>query len=589
VLARALELLRQMEEFAQSRYRLEARYHHVLVDEFQDTSRAQWELIEQLVRSWGEGLGASADAIPPSIFIVGDRKQSIYGFRDADVAMLREAASFIHALRPDHSPRRAISVSFRSTPEILAFVNDVFGAIVEADAAATARRDAFRYDETDRFPDTAGTRERESLRSSASDSEVAGGEWGWGPTSSHDDDSSLGIVTGSTVAEAADAVAGEVEHLLRDGVLVRDRTTGERRPARPADVAILFRSRDSHREFEAALDRRGISTYVYKGLGFFDADEIQDAIALLRFLADPESNLRAAALLRSRLVRLSDDGVAKLAPKLADAIAGSEPDTLPRLSAEDRRVLAQLRGAFPGWLAAADLIAAAELLERVLHETAYYLELRGARRLQARENLKKLRSLVRRAQNRGYTTLARIAEHLEQLAVGDESNAAIDAADAVSLMTVHAAKGLEFAVVFLVNLGRGTGGPRAPIRVALAGDGEPAVSVADYQSDADEDAKARDREESKRLLYVALTRARDRLYLSASVVNGDCRMGPGSLGEVLPASLRSVLSAAPGAASAPRATILWTRGGVSAAHRFAAIRRDEREPAAAADGHGCPA
>ena len=77
VLERALDLLKQMDEFARSRYRLEARYHHVLVDEFQDTSRAQWELVAQLVRSWGEGLGASADALPPSIFIVGDRKQSI--------------------------------------------------------------------------------------------------------------------------------------------------------------------------------------------------------------------------------------------------------------------------------------------------------------------------------------------------------------------------------------------------------------------------------------------------------------------------------------------------------------------------------
>ena len=74
VLERAVGLLKDMDEFAQSRYKLEARYRHVLVDEFQDTSRAQWDLVAQLVRSWGEGFGAAADALPPSIFIVGDRK-----------------------------------------------------------------------------------------------------------------------------------------------------------------------------------------------------------------------------------------------------------------------------------------------------------------------------------------------------------------------------------------------------------------------------------------------------------------------------------------------------------------------------------
>ena len=148
VLERALDLLKQMDEFARSRYRLEARYHHVLVDEFQDTSRAQWELVAQLVRSWGEGLGASADALSPSIFIVGDRKQSIYGFRDAEVAVLEDAAGFIEALRPDGHPRQAITVSFRAVPALLDFVNDVFDDVDKA----PERRDAFRYDESDRFP-----------------------------------------------------------------------------------------------------------------------------------------------------------------------------------------------------------------------------------------------------------------------------------------------------------------------------------------------------------------------------------------------------------------------------------------------------
>lgn len=518
VLDRAVKLLRDLDEFAESRLRLEARHRHVLVDELQDTSRAQWELVLQLVKSWGEGLGAGDDAIAPSIFVVGDRKQSIYGFRDADVTVVDDAAALIEGLRPDGHPRHAITVSFRSAPEILAFVNDLFATIV-ANGETQGRRDAFRYDARDRFP------------SDATSSDAGAPEA-----------RPLGLVPAETVRLAADRVADEIVALLA-GALVRDRTTGLRRAAKPADIAILFRSRDSHRDFEAALERRGIATYVYKGLGFFDSDEVQDAVALLRYLADPTSDLRASALLRSRIVRLSDGGIAALGPRVAHAILDAESLSQFDLDAEDARVLALLRSAVPSWLSRVDRETPSEILDAILRETAYAFELAGPRRRQARENLKKLRAMVRRAQNRGYATLARIADHFEQLAVGDESNAAIDAIDAVSLMTVHASKGLEFPIVFVVNMGRGTGGMRPPIRVAETA-GEASVAIADYQSEADEDAAAREREETKRLLYVALTRARDRLYLSATVEDGKCKTGRGSLGEVLPDELKRLFVAA---------------------------------------------
>jgi ATP-dependent exoDNAse (exonuclease V) beta subunit len=164
---------------------------------------------------------------------------------------------------------------------------------------------------------------------------------------------------------------------------------------------------------------------------------VQDAIALLRFLARPTSNLRAVSLLRSRLVRLSDAGVALLAPEYADALGAMSDRTLQlaasQLDAEDREVLETVRAAVPRWLAMVDRVTPSELLDKVLRETAYGDEMRGARFLQARENLKKLRALVRKAENRGYATLARISEFLDDLAVGDESNAVIDALDAVNL------------------------------------------------------------------------------------------------------------------------------------------------------------
>jgi ATP-dependent helicase/nuclease subunit A len=514
VLLRALGLLRQMEEFSRSRYRLESRYHHVLVDEFQDTSRAQWELIALLAQSWGEGAGLAATGpLLPSIFIVGDRKQSIYGFRDADGSLLAEASRHIDVLRPDGDVRRSISRSFRSVPSLLSFVNDVCHDIEKSGD----RPDAFRYAEEDRFP---------------VDSAAA-------------DDSPLGIITGETPEGCAEITADEIARLVNEAVTIRDRDTGVRRAVRPGDIAVLFRTRDSHREFEAALERRGLPSYVYKGLGFFDADEIKDALALLWYLSDPLSNLRAAALLRSRFVRVSDDGLRLLAPNLAEALRGAAPPSvLASLDPLDAAALESARAATARWRWQVDRLPPAELFDLVLHDTAYWTRMRGPRFAQARENLKKLRGLIRRIQNRGYATLGRIAAHLDRLAVGDEANAVIDASNAVNLMTVHASKGLEFPVVFVVNLARGTANRRDPIRIAaLDPDEDCSVAVGDYQSDADEDEGTKQKEETKRLLYVALTRARDRLYLATALKEGRIQPGRGSLAEVLPATCLELFAA----------------------------------------------
>ena len=521
LLQRTLDLLRQMDEFAQSRYRLESRYHHVLVDEFQDTSRAQWELVSLLVQSWGEGAGLAASGpLAPSIFIVGDRKQSIYAFRDADVSILDDACRYIEALRPEGDARRTISRSFRAVPALLAFVNDVARDVPKVDH----RRDAFRYAEEDQFP-VDGTRD------------VIFGSSTAVPCSP------LGLITADSPEACADATAAEIARLLEEETVVRDKTTGVARRMTPSDVAVLFRTRDSHREYEAALERRGIGAYVYKGLGFFDADEIKDVLALLWYLADPLSDMRASALLRSRFARISDEALRRLAPHIAAALGGSPAGAA--LDAADAATLSRLRDACAKWRHLVDRVPPAELLDVVLADSAYFVEMQGPRLPQARENLKKIRALIRRIQNRGYATVGRIAAHLDRLAVGDESNAVIDAMDAVNLMTVHAAKGLEFPIVFVVNLARGTSGFRDPIRVvAGAGERDVSVAVGDFRSDADEDAAAREAEESKRLLYVALTRARDRLFLGSVLKDGTMQPGRGSLAAVLPQTLIDQFAAA---------------------------------------------
>jgi ATP-dependent exoDNAse (exonuclease V) beta subunit len=430
-------------------------------------------------------------------------------------------------LRADDRSRHAISVSFRAVSELLVFVNDLFAEI--AKTTDPDRRDAFRYADDDRFPVDPDVRLKPDATPEGTSNASLGRSVRLQP------DAAIAFLAGPTVEATAERVADEIALLLSAEATVRDPRTGVARAARPGDIAVLFRSRDSHRDYENALDRRRVPTYVYKGLGFFEADEIQDLVALMRFLADPTSNLRAAALLRSRIVRLSDKAIVLLGRRLADALAGPmPPQSLASLDDEDRDVLERVRTAMPRWLAMVDRVSPSELVSEVLRETAYAFEMRGSRRVQARENLKKLRALIRKVENRGYATLVRIADFLDDLAVGDESNAVIDALDSVSLMTVHAAKGLEFPIVFVVNMHRGAGGPRAPIRVLADGYGTPSVSIGDFESEADEDMTARDREETKRLLYVALTRARDRLYLAAAVKDGTFKPGRGSLGEVLP-------------------------------------------------------
>ncbi|TAK16908.1 MAG: hypothetical protein EPO35_04380, partial [Acidobacteria bacterium] len=364
MLARAVQLLGRQEEFARSRLKLQTRYHHLLVDEFQDTSEAQWQLVELLTRAWSEGEGAADAVIPPSIFIVGDRKQSIYRFRYADVTLMDAAARFIEGLAPGRRVRSAIQQSFRSVPELLGFVNQVATEMRSQETIP----ERFDYRDLDQFP--IGALPPGALR---------------------DGRPVLGLAVGPTIELTANAVATEVQRLLEAKTPVRDREGT--RDIRPDDIAILFRSRAAHRYYEEALEARRVKTYVYKGLGFFESPEVQDLHVLLRYLARPEDNLRAAAFLRSRFIRLSDAALVKLAPGLAASLRAPQFDVAAAgLGEFDTALLTRARASASGWLEAADRVSPAELVDRILDETSYTYELHGARLAQARENVKKVRS-----------------------------------------------------------------------------------------------------------------------------------------------------------------------------------------------------
>jgi len=430
------------------------------------------------------------------------------------VSILHDAAGLVGTLRPDDHPRRAISASFRARPELQAFVNDLCAAMADG----TDRRDRFRFEASDRFP-------VEALRPHLGDAHL---------------DPPLGLLVSASEVEAAQGVARLVAGILRTGV-VRDRDTGVRRPVKPADIAVLFRVRDSHRHYEAALEQAGVRTYVYKGLGFFDADEIQDIRVLIEFLARPASPRRLVALLRSRLVGLSDEALRRLGPAVVHAVTGpAASEHLESLPDRDRRVLSLLRPLLRGWLDRVDRVPAPELIDEILRDTGYDRETTGPTLQQARENVKKIRGLVRRLHSRGYLTMARLAEHLTRLSIGDESNAVIDAVDAVNLMTIHAAKGLEFPIVFVVDLARGAGQVDSVRLVPDAG-GLDTIAISGLDGSGDVHQRFAEREEIKRLLYVALTRARDRLVLSVTLGGHRLSAGRGSLAEVIPREFATFL------------------------------------------------
>ncbi|TAK19400.1 MAG: hypothetical protein EPO35_00175, partial [Acidobacteria bacterium] len=181
--------------------------------------------------------------------------------------------------------------------------------------------------------------------------------------------------------------------------------------------------------------------------------------------------------------------------------------------------------------------------------------LHGARLAQARENVKKVRSLVRRVQNRGYATFSRLADYFRRLATGEEANAIIAAKGCVQLMTVHSAKGLEFPIVFLVRLQAGVRSGDAAIAVVPKDEQNlPDVAVS-ISAPSGKIERARDTEERRRLLYVAMTRARDRLYFSAEFEEGK-KPGGTSFARLLPSSLVQTMEQ--GLPSAGHERVMWT-------------------------------
>ncbi|WP_128694086.1 UvrD-helicase domain-containing protein [Methanoculleus taiwanensis] len=468
------------------------RFQFVLVDEFQDTDPVQIGIVCAIL---GDLLQASA-----KLFVVGDPKQSIYLFRDADVTQFRRTRDLIE----QHLGGEAVplDVNFRSTPAVVGFVNAVFGALMEE----SGRPWEFLYEplEAHRTDDTGSV---ELLLVPKADDRAAGRR--------------------GEAELVARKIKNLVEHEQRRVYWNQEgKHLDEPRPAEYRDIAILLERRTNLAAYEWALARYGIPYHVHAGLGFYGRQEVYDLYNILRFLENDRDDVALYGLLRSPYCGFSDARLYTIArsgspegslwERLAEFASG-QPDP-------DVTAAVQL---LRSWLLHARRVPPAALLARVVAESGIAVVFGGLPGgEQAAANVEKVIALVRTMEARGAGTLAGVVRELGTC-IDDgerEGDAALDltSANAVSIMTVHASKGLEFPIVVVPDLAEPprAGGGTVMVEDAL----RLGVTIPNPGSDHEREEtpvltilkreyRQKEQAEQKRLFYVAATRAKDHLIL----------------------------------------------------------------------------
>jgi ATP-dependent helicase/nuclease subunit A len=518
LLVKSRDLLRDFPEF---RRQVQERIGALLVDEFQDTNRLQLELVLLLAEQREGGprelpkdadLATALPLEPAFLCAVGDRKQSIYEFRGADVSVFSVLAKKIE---DEGGTRGFLQHNRRSVPGLLSFFNRTFaGVLVAADAQEPRPFEVVYVPEED---------DLSPVRPSLTESPVV---------------ERLQLEEADTAADLrwldADSVARRLRCLLAPGAPATvEREDGEGlRPARGGDVAMLFRTFTHLEVYRQALIRHGVPHRVLRGRGFYGAQEVLDLASLLALLADAEDSLGFAAVLRSPLVGLSDASLFLIAGDQPLSLASSrltDAKVLESIPERERLRLERFLGALPSLRRERDRLGVRELLLSALDVTGYREALAGSPYAeQASANVEKLLALASRRDERGTGGCVAFARELRMLAENDPTEAQADLLDAgdpraVQLLTIHRAKGLEWPIVVVPALGgrRRTTSGRAHFERSHGISLRPWVpdSLDDDYTSTRFDAvraelKAREDAEYRRLLYVALTRARDMLVLS---------------------------------------------------------------------------
>jgi ATP-dependent helicase/nuclease subunit A len=486
-------------------YKLDSGIDHVLVDEAQDTSEAQWKILEELTSDFAAGRGQSPG--PRTFFAVGDEKQSIFSFQGAaphmfDKMRRKFQAQFTAGAQPfAHVP---LTLSFRSAPNVLSAIDKVFehgdhkNGLVAANDVWMPHQ-ALKH----RLP---GLVELWPLAAAQSDDDPRA----WTLP--------LDLLGAQDPANlVAQRVAQKIAHLVKPGSneFVHDSQTMHRRPVRPGDILILVRTRGPF--FEAmirALKKRAIPTAGADRLELTHHIAVMDLLAAGRASLLLQDDLALACVLKSPLIGLDDDDLMALAPhraaSLFDALQASTDTAHVKAVAKLARWRARAGGG----------------------PFAFYATLLGAdggrRDIEARlgseagDAIDELLRLAIAHEEEGAPSLAAFLNDLTGLEYSIKRDMEV-AEDFVRVMTIHAAKGLEAKIVFLPDT-CGMPSPRHDPRVFALETKVPGEQTIGWSPGKDLDCKmiaaarerARDaaRDEYRRLFYVALTRAEERLYIA---------------------------------------------------------------------------
>jgi len=473
------------------------RYSYILIDEFQDTDPIQCKIIWTILGNLRE----KSDRL----FVVGDPKQSIYLFRDADVTLFKEMQEIIQdGLKGKIVP---LNINFRSTPQIVYFVNYLFSKIL----SSSSKPWEFGYEPLDvsheRINDS-GSVELLLAPSTMDGQERSNSE--------------------------AEMIARRIQNLIEteNKKIYWDeckRKLSSPRPAQYSDVAILLQRRTNLRYLERALQKYGIPYHVSSGLGFYERQEIVDLFNLLKFLDNILDDVALYGILRSPYFGISDVQL----HKIAKSGSGSLWSRVQQCSQQhESSAVSNAVRLLEDWSSRAHVEPIADLLRVIIESSGIYAVYGGlvdGSRIIA--NLEKFLQIARDAQMHGITLISDFAAELELLIdeAPMEGEGQIDSenANVVKIMTVHASKGLEFPIVVIPDMAGKGEKDRPPLMV------DEILGIGLRVPDPSNEYKLRDtfqlqllkmrrdeksEAERKRLFYVAVTRAKDHLILCGSII-----------------------------------------------------------------------